>query len=80
MEILKHKCKEWKGDVKIIPDCNWLWGTHLEYCDREIKDKNGGTTKDFWTLMDDTSQTFSIWTEKHCPFCKIELKTLIFKE
>lgn len=74
--MIKHRCNEWAGEKKIHPDCYWLWGTHLEYVDREIKDgKTGEITKNFWILMDDYSGTYSIWNNKYCPFCKVQLET-----
>lgn len=77
---IRHRCDKWAGDVKIHPECDWLWGTCLEYCDREITDgKTGEITKDFWILLDETSGTFSVWKANNCPFCKVELKNLINK-
>lgn len=70
MSNIKHKCKEWNGDHKIHPDIDWLWGTHLE-CLENTKNNH------LWALMDDTSGTFSIWESPNCPFCKIELKSLV---
>lgn len=74
---IQHKCPEWKGDTKIHPQLDWLWGTCLEFCSKGAKDKDGIYSNPFWMLLDETSETFSIWTEDHCPFCKVKLDTLI---
>lgn len=66
--------------MKIHPDIPWLWGTCLEYVNNEAKDKNGKITKILWMLLDETSETFSIWNSSECPFCKKDLCEILKNE
>lgn len=73
--IVKHRCEQWK-DLRIHPECAWLWGTQLEFHRGPVKSADG-EKRDFWVAMDDTSETYSLYNGDSCPFCKVSLSTLL---
>lgn len=66
---LRHRCAEWR-DVRIHPDCAWVWGTCIAHS--TILGGHVG-----WTMLDEQSETLSLWSKLQCPFCGVELATLL---
>ncbi len=73
---ISHRCALWR-DIKIHPESDWLWGTELRREEIGFKQPDGTFGPAFWSLLDEQSQTFSVYKGEKCPFCGMVLSTLL---
>jgi len=68
----RHRCAQWR-DIKIHPELSLVWGTCLMHYPASKDGKHVAT----WGLTDEQSETVTLWKRPECPFCGIELVTLL---
>lgn len=78
-----HRCDKWR-DIGMGAGKpggpEWLFGTVLKHESVGFKKDDGTFGPPFWMMLDERSETFSVWGYLDCPFCGIVLSTLLSKE
>ncbi len=72
----RHRCEQWK-DERILPQSDWLWGTCMMHYPGKVEAKTEWLRKDQWTILDEKSATLSLWARPECPFCGVQLSSLL---
>jgi len=77
---IRHRCDKWR-DIDLGAGKpggpNWLFGTVLQYEEVGFKKDDGSYGPPFWMMLDEKSETFSVWRYLDCPFCGAILKDLL---